>query len=87
MLFLLTSSLTEVAPTDLVYDAADVGVLFDRSSWVDTAATWLTAVAGPYDQSHTHEDAGSRNVLSLWEILAADLMSLYMRNNFFCCHL
>ena len=45
-------------PTDLVYHASAAGHFFARSSW-DTEATWLAFVAGPYDQSHAHQDQGS----------------------------
>jgi hypothetical protein len=47
-----------VAPTALAYHASAVGHFFARSSW-DTDATWLSVVAGPYDQSHAHQDQGS----------------------------
>ena len=45
------------APTALVYDGTGVGALFARSSW-DKTASWLAAVAGPYDQSHAHQEQG-----------------------------
>jgi hypothetical protein len=45
-------------PTALVYHAAAAGHFFARSAW-DTAASWLAFVAGPYDQSHAHQDQGS----------------------------
>jgi len=45
-------------PTDLVYHAEAVGHFFARSGW-DPAASWLAFVAGPYDQSHAHQDQGS----------------------------
>jgi hypothetical protein len=56
--FLLAQSGTASAPTDLIYNATAAGVLFARSSW-DTGATWLSVVAGKFDQSHAHEDQGS----------------------------
>ena len=49
---------TPVVPTDLVYHASAAGHFFARSSW-DTDAAWLAFVAGPYDQSHAHQDQGS----------------------------
>jgi hypothetical protein len=55
---LLESPDTPVAPTDLAYYASGTGHFFARSSW-DTTATWLSFVAGKYDQSHAHDDQGS----------------------------
>lgn len=55
---LLASAQTEQAPTDLVYDADGVGALFARSSWDDTAS-WMSTVAGIYDQSHAHQEQGA----------------------------
>ena len=49
---------TPVVPTDLVYHATGVGHFFARSGW-DTQAAWLAFAAGPYDQSHAHQDQGS----------------------------
>jgi len=48
---------TEQTPTALAYRAAGVGQFFARSSWSGDA-TWLQLTAGPYDQSHAHEDQG-----------------------------
>jgi hypothetical protein len=50
---------TAQAPTDTVYHATDAGVLFARSSWTTTDASWLSIVAGKYDQSHAHQEEGS----------------------------
>jgi hypothetical protein len=47
-----------VEPTELAYHAAAAGHFFARSGW-DTEASWLAFVAGPYDQSHAHQDQGS----------------------------
>ena len=46
------------APTARVYHATGVGAFFARSAWT-TDATWLSLVAGKYDQSHAHHDQGS----------------------------
>jgi hypothetical protein len=46
------------APTALAYHATGVGHFFARSSWA-TDASWLAFVAGPYDESHAHQDQGS----------------------------
>ena len=45
------------APTALTYRAPGVGQFFARSSW-NADATWIQFTAGPYDQSHAHEDQG-----------------------------
>jgi hypothetical protein len=49
---------TPVAPTALTYHATGAGVFFARSSW-NTDASWISFVAGKYDQSHAHQDQGS----------------------------
>lgn len=55
---LLASGETAEAPTALLYDATGVGALFARSDWT-TSASWVAINAGPYDQSHAHQDQGS----------------------------
>jgi hypothetical protein len=55
---LLTPASSELAPTVTAYDATGTGVLFARSDWT-TSASWMHTVAGPYDQSHAHQDQGS----------------------------
>ncbi|GDY27750.1 hypothetical protein AHAT_36400 [Agarivorans sp. Toyoura001] len=55
---LLQQELNQLKPTELVYHATGAGHLFVRSSW-ETDATWLSAVAGIYDESHAHRDQGS----------------------------
>lgn len=47
-----------VLPVERVYHATGAGVFFARSSWA-TDASWLSFVAGKYDQSHAHQDQGS----------------------------
>ena len=54
---------SEVAPTTLdglgtAYYAPGTGQLYARSSW-DQHATWLNFIAGPYTQSHAHQDQGA----------------------------
>jgi hypothetical protein len=51
-----------LAPTALSYHATGVGHFFARNSWA-TDATWMAFVAGPYDQSHAHQEQGS---FTLW---------------------
>ena len=45
-------------PADLVRYFDATGHLFARTGW-DTGATWLEFDAGPYVQSHAHQDQGS----------------------------
>ncbi len=45
-------------PVSLVYHASGTGQLFARTGW-DTGAMWLNFTAGPYMQSHAHQDQGS----------------------------
>ena len=40
------------------YHAAGIGQLYMRSGW-DKNATWVNFTAGPYTQSHAHQDQGS----------------------------
>lgn len=45
-------------PADLVYHAPTTGQLFARTSW-DPGAMWMQFTAGPYMESHAHQDQGS----------------------------
>jgi hypothetical protein len=58
---LLPAGSTQVAPTALYYHATGVGVLFARTSWA-TSALWMSFVAGPYRESHAHQDQGAFNL-------------------------
>ncbi|TMQ04731.1 MAG: hypothetical protein E6J90_50790 [Deltaproteobacteria bacterium] len=54
---------TNVAATALdglgtAYYAPGIGELYARSGW-DKHATWINLIAGPYTQSHAHQDQGS----------------------------
>jgi hypothetical protein len=40
------------------YHAKGIGELYLRSGW-DTGATWVNLIAGPYTESHAHQDQGS----------------------------
>jgi hypothetical protein len=40
------------------YYASGIGELYARSGW-DKHATWINLIAGPYTQSHAHQDQGS----------------------------
>lgn len=45
-------------PATLSYLAEGTGHLFARTSW-DKDAMWMSFVAGPYNESHAHQDQGS----------------------------
>lgn len=54
---------SDVVPTKLdglgtAFYAPGTGEVFARSGW-DKHATWLSLIAGPYTQSHAHQDQGS----------------------------
>ena len=55
---LLPSGSGGAPPADLVYHALATGHLFARTGW-DTHAMWMEFDAGPYLQSHAHQDQGS----------------------------
>lgn len=55
---LLPAGPTGTPPAQLVYHATGTGQLFARTGW-DTAAMWLQFSAGPYVQSHAHQDQGA----------------------------
>lgn len=40
------------------YYARGIGEVYARSAW-DTHATWINLIAGPYTESHAHQDQGS----------------------------
>jgi hypothetical protein len=57
----LYDSEVEAAPLDALasdYYAPGIGELYSRSSW-DADATWINLIAGPYTESHAHQDQGS----------------------------
>ena len=58
--FLYDDEMVVAAPLDLntAYYAPGIGELYARSGW-DKHATWLNMIAGPYTQSHAHQDQGS----------------------------
>ncbi len=59
--FLFDTSAVAAMPIDLntTYYARGIGELYARSSWNDPHATWINLIAGPYTQSHAHQDQGS----------------------------
>lgn len=54
---LLPAGKAGAPPTALVYEAKGVGHLFARTGW-DKDAMWLSFVAGPYNESHAHQEQG-----------------------------
>ncbi len=40
------------------YHAPGIGQIYARSGW-DRSATWINLIAGPYTESHAHQDQGS----------------------------
>jgi hypothetical protein len=59
--FLYDNSMVVAQPIDglnTTYYASGIGELYTRSGW-DAHATWVNLIAGPYTQSHAHQDQGS----------------------------
>lgn len=56
-------------PTALHYVAQGTGAVFARSGW-DANAMWMSYVAGPYNESHAHQDQGSFTLFSRGNWLA-----------------
>lgn len=55
---LLSAGDAGTPPAALTYYAPGTGQLFSRTGW-DTHAMWLNFSAGPYVQSHAHQDQGA----------------------------
>jgi hypothetical protein len=51
----------QAAPRALMYQATGAGVVFARSSW-SQHASWVSFLAGPYLESHAHQDQGAFNI-------------------------
>jgi hypothetical protein len=49
---------TSLAGLNTVYHAKGIGEIYARSGW-DAGATWINLIAGPYTESHAHQDQGS----------------------------
>jgi hypothetical protein len=59
--FLYDNTMVTAQPVDglnTTYYASGIGELYARSGW-DAHATWVNLIAGPYTQSHAHQDQGS----------------------------
>ncbi|MEO8275159.1 MAG: hypothetical protein ABI639_03010 [Thermoanaerobaculia bacterium] len=57
---LLPAGSTQTQPTALFHHATGAGHLFARRSWA-TDSPWISFVAGPYVESHAHQDQGAFN--------------------------
>ncbi|MFC6343987.1 hypothetical protein ACFP8W_18555, partial [Nocardioides hankookensis] len=72
---LLRPNGTPTAPSATTYAATGVGQFFARSSWVEDA-TWLSVIAGPYDESHAHEEQGAFTLYDgTWQSVTANIWS------------
>jgi hypothetical protein len=72
---LLGSNAPGNAPTALIYHAAGTGHLFARTGW-DRDAMWMAFVAGPYEESHAHQDQGSFTLFARdWLAVTANIWS------------
>ena len=60
---LLAAGSERTPPKSLVYVAKGTGHLFARTSW-EKSATWLGFNAGPYVESHAHQDQGAFTLFS-----------------------
>ena len=58
---LLPAGTTQTQPAALFHHAAGTGALFARRSWA-TDGLWMSFVAGPYVESHAHQDQGAFNL-------------------------
>jgi hypothetical protein len=59
--FLYDNAAVTAQPVDglnTTHYASGIGELYARSGW-DAHATWVNLIAGPYTQSHAHQDQGS----------------------------
>jgi len=66
---LLPAGTNTTPPSELSYHAQGVGVMFARTGW-DPGATWLTFIAGPYTQSHAHQEQGAFTLFGAGDWLA-----------------
>ncbi|MET1163227.1 MAG: hypothetical protein ABWY48_11895, partial [Pseudoxanthomonas sp.] len=72
---LLPAGTVGTPPSNLVYHATGTGHLFARTGW-DVNAMWVAIVAGPYNESHAHQDQGSFTLFSRdWLAVTANIWS------------
>lgn len=55
---MLPPGTSNTPPTELYYHGVSTGHLFARTGW-DRAAMWMAYLAGPYNESHAHQEQGS----------------------------
>jgi len=55
---LLPAKRVEAPPADLIYQAKGLGQVFARTDWT-RHAMWLAFIAGPYSESHAHQEQGA----------------------------
>lgn len=58
---LLPAGATQAQPAALFHHATGTGALFARRSWA-TDGLWMSFVAGPFVESHAHQDQGAFNL-------------------------
>lgn len=63
-------------PTEaLIHHGVGTGHLFARTSW-NTDATWVSFIAGPYSESHAHQDQGAFSVYkNSWLAVTPNILS------------
>ncbi len=66
---LLPAGSANSPPSALHYVGEGTGHVFARTGW-DTQAMWMAFVAGPYNESHAHQDQGSFTLFSRGSWLA-----------------
>lgn len=73
---LLPAGGTAAPPSDLVYHATGVGQLFARTNWTSNAM-WMNFSAGPYVESHAHQDQGAFTLFAggNWVAVTANIWS------------
>lgn len=72
---LLPPGNTPTTPSSLSYHAQGTGHFFSRTGW-DTSAMWVALVAGPYNESHAHQDQGSFTLFAGdWLAVTANIWS------------
>lgn len=72
---LMPAGTVATQPTGLIHYAEGTGHLFARTDW-STSAMWLAIVAGPYNESHAHQDQGSFTLFAQdWLAVTANVWS------------
>ena len=62
-------------PSTLTYSATGTGHLFSRTGW-DREAMWVAFTAGPYVESHAHQDQGSFTLFARdWMAVTSNIWS------------